>query len=117
MKKTTVLLLFIFGSISNAQCPNLSGQFLCPKYKDQPEYKLYVSQTKIPSGVAYSHFFSFAEILDITPANATGSGDGIKATCKDNKMIYKTTENFIGNNGNYQAAVNGKIVIECKRLK
>jgi hypothetical protein len=118
MKITIPAIIISFLSLSTfAQCPDLTGHFLCPKYQSQPEYKLYVSQSEIPGGVAYSHFFSFAEILDVTPANPTGKGQGIKATCKDNKMIYRQTENYIAANDNYQASVNGKVVIECKRLK
>lgn len=97
-------------------CPDLAGKFLCPAWRTQPEYLLYVSQSPFPGGVAYSHFFSFAEILDVTIANETGTGIGVTGTCRDKKMIIGQTENLIGANGNYQAFVNGQKVIECARV-
>ncbi len=120
--KTTLWLALLACSANAAfasglgACPDLAGKFLCPAWRTQPEYILYVSQSPFPGGVAYSHFFSFAEILDVTIANETGTGLGVTGICRDKKMIIGQTENLIGSNGNYQAFVNGKKVIECTRI-
>ncbi len=110
------LCLSLFSKLTfGSTCPDLSGKFLCPPWKTQPEYILYVAQINVGETVVYSHFYSFAETLYLTRASVQGAGEG-DGVCEDNKLIISKTENVIGENGNYQAFVNGKKVIECKRL-
>lgn len=117
--KSFALIIFSFLCLSKqvlaSSCPDLRGKFLCPPWGTQPEYILYVNQVTAGSISVYSHFFSFAGTLELTRASYDGAGE-VDGVCEDNKLIISKTENLIGENGNYQAFVSGRKVIECKRI-
>lgn len=82
--------LIFFSSGSQAACPNLSGNYICPARKTQPSSPMVVTQSEDASSVTtYSYLFQFSPTPALSRASEKGEfSDGFIYSCdKDGLWI------------------------------
>lgn len=114
--------LFLFVSNVAFACPNLTGTYSCPAWKDQAPMQFTVKQVTKGNVTAYTYEYSTGEKHTNNASEvAIEDADGGIARCEKNNYIYSRkdaqsrgeTFNYINKDGNYESAVNGKVAIVC----
>jgi hypothetical protein len=125
MRFSLILLHILLGFTAFADCPNLSGNFLCPAYgPTQPASPMTVTQTETNGVTTYVYAFPN---LGTSSSSASSDGlieDNLLKFCDNDKLYLgeiagdhagEVQTHFIDAQGNYVVLIQGKIVQDCVR--
>jgi hypothetical protein len=124
MKFLVLLLSGCFGMNAFADCPNLSGVFLCPAYgTSQPADTMTVTQAVTNGVTTYTYAF---QTLGTSTSSASPAGiidQGMLKFCDNNKLYLGEISgahaglvqaHFIDPQGDYVVTLQGATVQDCK---